>query len=45
MGEMAPPSIAQKQRSLTRLLNADCLETGVEHIGLDILRAWMQMLR
>lgn len=37
--------IAQKQRSLARLLNADCLETEVERIGLDILRERMRMLR
>lgn len=37
--------IAQKQRSLATLLNADCLETEVERIGLDILRERMRMLR
>lgn len=37
--------IAQKQRSLARLLVADCLETEVEQIGLDILRDRMRMLR
>jgi hypothetical protein len=37
--------IAQKQRSLARLLHADCLETEVERIGLDILRERMRMLR
>ena len=37
--------IAQKQRSLASLLNADCLETEVERIGLDILRERMRMLR
>lgn len=37
--------IAQKQRSLSALLNADCLETEVERIGLDILRERMRMLR
>ena len=37
--------IAQKQRSLAKLLNADCLETEVERIGLDILRERMRMLR
>jgi hypothetical protein len=37
--------IAQKQRSLAVLLNADCLETEVERIGLDILRERMRMLR
>jgi hypothetical protein len=37
--------IAQKQRSLAALLRADCLETEVERIGLDILRERMRMLR
>ncbi len=37
--------IAQKQRSLAALLQADCLETEVERIGLDILRERMRMLR
>lgn len=37
--------IAQKQRSLAKLLNADCLETEVERIGLDILRERMRLLR
>lgn len=37
--------IAQKQRSLAKLLVADCLETEVEQIGLDILRERMRMLR
>lgn len=37
--------IAQKQRSLAKLLNADCLETEVERIGLDILRERMRMRR
>ena len=37
--------IAQKQRSLAKLLNAECLETEVERLGLDILRDRMRMLR
>lgn len=37
--------IAQKQRSLARLLHADCLESEVERIGLDILRERMRLLR
>jgi len=36
--------IAQKQRSLAALLNADCLKTEVERIGLDILRERMRVL-
>jgi hypothetical protein len=36
--------IAQKQRSLAALLNANCLKTEVERIGLDILRERMRVL-
>ncbi len=35
--------IAQKQRSLARLLEADCPITAIEQIGLDVLRDRMRM--
>jgi|GEM_PF-676512 hypothetical protein len=35
--------IAQKQRSLARLLEADCPVTAIEQIGLDVLRNRMRM--
>jgi hypothetical protein len=37
--------IAQKQRSLAALLEADCPEAGVEKIAIDTLRERMRLLR
>jgi hypothetical protein len=35
--------IAQKQRSLARLLEADCPIQAIEQIGLDVLRDRLRM--
>lgn len=35
--------IAQKQRSLARLLEADCPSAGVEQIAIDVLRDRMRL--
>jgi CheY-like chemotaxis protein len=37
--------IAQKQRSLAAVLNADCVVEGVERIGLEKLRERMRLAR
>lgn len=37
--------IAQKQRSLAALLQADCPEAGIEQIAIDVLRERMRLLR
>jgi hypothetical protein len=37
--------IAQKQRSLASLLEADCPETGIEQIAIDTLRDRLRLLR
>ena len=37
--------IAQKQRSLASLLEADCPEAGIERIAIDTLRERMRLLR
>ncbi|WP_226017599.1 hypothetical protein [Novosphingobium sp. FKTRR1] len=37
--------IAQKQRSLGKLLEADCPEAEVERIAIDTLRERMRLLR
>jgi len=37
--------IAQKQRSLARLLDADCPESEVEKIAIDTLRERLRLLR
>jgi CheY-like chemotaxis protein len=36
--------IAQKQRSLAALLNADCPQAGIEQIAIDALRERMRLL-
>jgi len=36
--------IAQKQRSLAAVLEADCPETGIEAIAIDLLRDRMRRL-
>jgi hypothetical protein len=37
--------IAQKQRSLAALLDADCPEAQIEQIAIDTLRERMRLLR
>ncbi|EGD59358.1 hypothetical protein Y88_1607 [Novosphingobium nitrogenifigens DSM 19370] len=37
--------IAQKQRSLAALLEADCPQAGIEKIAIDTLRERMRLLR
>jgi len=37
--------IAQKQRSLASLLDADCPESEVEKIAIDVLRERLRLLR